>query len=127
MMNRNPISILLVDDDADTQQIIAMIASHFEYPLAIASTAKAAMDQLSGISPDIVMLDIFLPDSSGYTALNEIRSVTFDHPPKVVAITAYYTTDTQAKMLSYGFDGYLPKPISALTLIPYLQNLVSGN
>ena len=122
-----PTSILLVDDDLDTQVIVAMIINHFKYSLTIASTAQDALNQLSKSMPDIVMLDILLPDISGYAALGKIRDLSSEHPPKIIAITAYYTTDTAAKMLDYGFDGYLQKPIIAATLIPCLQNQVSNN
>jgi len=123
-MSASPFSVLLVDDDTDTQQIVRMIMDHYKHPITIAHNADAAFRQLSKSTPDIIMLDIYLPDASGYDTLKVIRATVFEHSPKVVAITAYYTTDTAADMFKHGFDGYCRKPIIASQLIQYLQDVI---
>jgi CheY-like chemotaxis protein len=128
IMNVNPLSILLVDDDPDTQQIVRLIMDHHKYPLTIAPNAQTALKLLSNANdtPDVVMLDIYLPDGNGYDTLKAIRKSIREHPPLVVAITAYYNFEIEAEMVARGFDGYLRKPFSAVQLVPYLQTLVSA-
>jgi two-component system KDP operon response regulator KdpE len=119
---------MLVDDDPDTQQIIRLIMNHHQYPLIIAPDAQTALNEISSgkDSPDVVMLDIYLPDGNGFDTLKAIRKAAHGRLPKIVAITAYYNSEVENEMVARGFDGFLRKPLSALQLVPYLQSLVGS-
>jgi CheY-like chemotaxis protein len=126
-MAETPLSVLLVDDDEDARNVFKMIVEHHNLQLAIAEDAEAAFHHLADHTPDVIVMDIFLPGVDGYQAFNYIRKHALAPTCAVVATTAYYTTDTQREVASWGFNGYLPKPFDSATLVPYLEEVVSQN
>lgn len=126
MNNSSPISVLLVDDNRETQDIVRLIMDHHGCPLTIASNAEAALEQLQTNIPDAILLDILLPDMNGYETLHAIRNAHLPHMPKVIAITGNYTDETPTVMKMRGFDGYLPKPLVPTEVVPYLRALIAS-
>jgi len=120
---KNP-HIVLIDDDKDTQTVIKTIMDYNKYPITIFSTAQEALDHLSQIPrPDLVILDLYLPDSDGFQALKRIRQHWPDIP--VVATTAYYTDSTPTDIENGGFQGLLTKPYKSGAMIDYLQQILN--
>jgi two-component system, OmpR family, response regulator len=115
-------SVLLVDDDPDTQSFFRDALEHHGIELNTASDFGGTFEALDQHIPEVIVLDIFLPDTDGYQLLSKIRSQQITCP--VVAITGYYTTDTEGDTLKRGFDGCLLKPIDPQELIAYLRALV---
>jgi CheY-like chemotaxis protein len=126
-MTNKPISVLLVDDDPDTRNVFQLVMDHYQLQLTVAEDAETALNYLRANTPDVIVMDIFLPGIDGYQALHQIRKHALVPDCRVVATTAYYTTDTQKDVLAWGFSGYLPKPLNPAQLVPYLQQIVSGN
>jgi len=121
-MNK-PLNILLVDDDPNMQDLFKLVMDHYGIDLEIASDQTTALASLEENTPDVIVLDIFLPGTDGYTLLRKIRAL--QQPPQCsfVATTAYYTTDTPAQIQQAGFDGYLLKPLDTSQLVSYLSNI----
>jgi CheY-like chemotaxis protein len=119
-----PFSTLLVDDDADTRNIFKMVMEHYQLPLKITANADEALDYLKSHTPEVIVLDIFLPGLDGYQILNRIRKESLAPAAKMVATTAYHTADTPQAVTSRGVHGYLPKPLNSLTLVSYLEQLL---
>ncbi len=117
-------SVLLVDDDPDTHNLFQMVMDHYNLQLAIVKDAEAALSYLKANTPDVIVMDIFLPGIDGFQALHQIRKDALAPNCSVVATTAYYTSDTREDILSRGFSGYLPKPLNPSTLVPYLEEIV---
>lgn len=118
------LSVLLVDDDPDTHNLFQMVMDHFNLQLAIVKDAEAALNYLKANTPDVIVMDIFLPGIDGFQALHQIRKNALAPNCSVVATTAYYTSDTKNDVLARGFSGYLPKPLNPSTLVPYLEEVV---
>ncbi|MCU0463759.1 MAG: response regulator [Anaerolineae bacterium] len=116
-------SALLVDDDVHVQELFRMVFDHYGHTLRVAKDQASALAVLDGYRPDVIVLDIFLPNTDGYRVLQAIRATYPGLACPVVATTAYYTTDTEGDVLNHGFDGYLLKPISPQELVPYLEGL----
>jgi two-component system, NtrC family, response regulator AtoC len=122
MFNR-PISVLLIDDDPDTQLMLNMVMEQHHYPLTVAANAKNGLDYLTNNAPpDAIILDIRLPDKNGYDVLDTIRRMGLNKTP-IIAVTAFYSTENPENMRERGFDGYFPKPLNPKEFIPYLQKL----
>jgi two-component system, cell cycle response regulator DivK len=117
-------SVLLVDDDPDTHNLFQMVMDHYHHELVIVKDAEAAISYLKANTPDIIVMDIFLPGIDGYQALHQIRKNALAPNCSVVATTAYYTSDTRDEVLSRGFSGYLPKPLNTATLVTYLEEMI---
>jgi CheY-like chemotaxis protein len=103
-----------------------MVMQHHKLPLDVVGDAETAVEYLRTNSPDLVVMDIFLPGIDGYQALKQIRTTARNPQCRVIATTAYYTNDTQNEVAQRGFDGYLPKPFDSNTLVDYLRSVVEG-
>jgi CheY-like chemotaxis protein len=121
-MNGQPLSVLLVDDDFDAQSVFELVMQHHKVPFNIVGDAESALDFLKTHTPDIVVMDIFLPGMDGYQALDRIRRSALASRSRIIATTAYYTNDTQQEVIRRGFDGYVPKPFDE-GLVSYLQRI----
>jgi CheY-like chemotaxis protein len=118
-----PFSVLLIDDDEHIQELFRMVFDHHGHTLRVASDMTGALASLNEFHPHVIVLDIFLQHTDGYKVLSSIRSQYPALTCPVVATTAYYTSDTEGDVMKHGFDGYLLKPISPQTLIPYLEKI----
>jgi CheY-like chemotaxis protein len=118
------LSVLLVDDDPHSQAVFELVMNHFKLPFSMVDDAESALSFLEAHTPDIVIMDIFLPGLDGYQALDRIRRAALAPSSVIIATTAYYTNDTEQEVLQRGFDGYVPKPFDK-GLVQYLQSVVS--
>lgn len=116
--------VLLVDDDPHTRAIFELLMEHHELPFMVASDSVAALDCLKENSPDIVVIDLFLPGLDGFQTLKQISSIVSRAHCRFLATTAYYTKDTQREVVERGFDGYIPKPFVPNNFIGYLYGTV---
>ncbi len=119
--------VLLIDDDPDARKLFQMAMDHHKYPHQIAENARIGINHLetSDRDPDIVLMDIFLPDIDGYKTLTKIRQAGLIPNARIVATTAYYTNDTQQEVLERGFDGFVTKPFEMSNLVSYLESLLA--
>jgi two-component system, cell cycle response regulator DivK len=124
-MSKNPMTVLLVDDDLDAQSVFELVMQHYKVPFKILGDAESALDFLKTNVPDIIVMDIFLPGIDGYQALDRIRRSATASGTRVIATTAYYTNDTQQEVIRRGFDGYVPKPFDE-GLVNYLQHITGS-
>ncbi|MEZ4669417.1 MAG: response regulator [Anaerolineae bacterium] len=118
--------VLLVEDDPNTHELFTMVCDHFGVELNIVVDEAGVMAVLNDQRPDVIVMDIFLPDTDGYKLLQTIRAAQPGLNCPVIATTAYYTTDTMHEVLEAGFSGYLLKPLDPQQIFPYLQQMVAG-
>jgi len=123
MMSAEPFSVLLVDDDETTSNLFKMVLDHHHLPLTVVHDAETALDYLKSNTPDVIVIDIFLPGMDGYQTLAAIRKNGLGTGSICIATTSYYTTDTKTEALTRGFNGYLPKPLDTDRLVPYLKQM----
>ncbi len=123
-MTDRRLCVLLVDDDSDMHNLFQMVMDHYDHQLVIVRDAEQAINYLKANTPDVIVMDIFLPGIDGVQALQHIRKNALAPDCSVVATTAYYTSDTQADILAQGFSGYLPKPLNPSTLVSYLEGII---
>ena len=99
--------VLFIEDEADLR---SAYRRYFEsrYEMAFAGTGAEALPQLSNFQPDVIVLDMRLPDTDGIDLLRQIRT---DHPDLPVVITTAYTSvEPLVEVLGMGHSGYLVKP-----------------
>ncbi len=123
-MSKQDLSVLLVDDDPYSQGVFELVMKHHNLAFTVLDDAETALDYLKANSPDIILMDIFLPGLDGYQALDRIRRMAPVPSCRVIATTAYYTRDTQQEVLKRGFDGYVSKPFDK-NLVNYLQTILN--
>ena len=118
-------SVLLIDDDPHTRMIFKLVMAHHHLKLTALADAESAIDYLRDNDPDVIVMDLFLPGMDGYKALDRIRQMKRGRKAKIVATTAFYSSDTQQAIVGRGFDGYLPKPFETKNIVTYLQSIVA--
>lgn len=121
-MSEHSLSVMLVDDDPYVGDLFRLVLEHHEWNVMIAENADQAIEYLKHSSPDIIVLDLFLPDRDGYQTLVAMRALPQSSKSLFIATTAYYTFDTQQEVLEYGFDGYMPKPFGPAELAENLRS-----
>ena len=110
------VRVLVAEDDKYGRAAVKMMLSD-RCDLYLAVNGRDAVDQFCTQSPDIVFLDIMMPEMDGYQAFNEIRKQGGGRDVPVIALTAKAMADDREKLLAFGFTDYLSKPIDEDKLI----------
>ena len=113
--------ILMVDDDVDLNALVTEYLARFGHRLVTATTAAGGMAQLRRERPDLVILDIMLPDTDGLTLCREIRRE-FDVP--IIMLTARGEVADRVLGLELGADDYLSKPFEPRELVARIQSVI---
>lgn len=101
--------ILVVDDNADAATALALLLRAMGHEVFVAHEGRAALADLSRIRPDIALLDIAMPDMSGYELARQIRS-RVGAAVRIVALTGFGLAEDRARALEAGFDQHMVKP-----------------
>jgi two-component system, OmpR family, response regulator len=108
-------TIIVIEDDKEIQQYIAKVLNDHGYTVYPATTASEGMKLVGEISPDLVLLDLDLPDVRGETVCKELKE---DYPElKIIMLTGMARPEDMARGLDLGADDYIPKPFSADVLL----------
>ena len=113
--------ILMVDDDVDLNALVSEYLAKFGHKLQTATTAAKGMAALRRGLPDLVILDIMLPDTDGLTLCREIRDE-FDVP--IIMLTARGEVADRVLGLELGADDYLSKPFEPRELVARIQSVI---
>ncbi len=124
-----PIRVLLVDDSTLLRQGIKTVLTNKGANSGIvvageAHTVAEAISQSERLKPDVVLLDLRLPDGSGLTACEEITHQS--HSPKVLILTSDISDELISKSIAAGAEGYLMKEIEPAALIDSIQRAAQG-
>ncbi len=112
-------SIYVVDDDSDMREVLSL-ALEPKFQVKAFSTAGSAIEVIKDDPPDLVLLDIGLPDMSGVDALREIKKL---HPEAlVIMVTASTDIDTAISTMKLGASDYMTKPINVDALEVSVRN-----
>ncbi len=109
---------LVVDDEADSAEMMATLIAMEGFTVATAGSIRDAKKQLALQEPDIVLLDLMLPDGSGMQLLDDGKSLA---NTEVVLITGHASLETSIQALRLGAVDYLVKPVN----MKQLQGILS--
>ncbi len=121
--------ILIVDDDADSQEITAFSLKQAGATVTAVSSGAAALQAIAQSPPDVLVSDIGMPDMDGYMLMQEIRKQPAEQikPIIALALTAYAGEVDQQQSLAAGFQRHLTKPIDPDTLIAMVSELLAAS
>jgi CheY-like chemotaxis protein len=108
--------IAVVDDNADNRLIIRTILED-QYDIVEYSSGIEAIEGFRKSKPDVVILDISLPEMDGTEILRRIRDDSYLHDLPVIALTAHAMVGDREKYLSAGFNDYVAKPILDMNVL----------
>ena len=105
--------ILVVDDDKIIVETIvqALEEDEFGYEMISASDGFEAGLQVNHFKPDLMILDIMMPDINGYEVCQKLKSVSETQDIKIIVLSAYLDDDAFKKMKEYGADACFSKPL----------------
>ncbi|HEY1404504.1 MAG TPA: PAS domain S-box protein [Pyrinomonadaceae bacterium] len=117
--------VLVVDDEPDTRDLLAVVLTSCGAQVIQASTAAEAFDQIERECPDVLITDIGMPDEDGYSLLARIRQLPAERGGKIpaVALTAYARAEDRVRALRSSFQMHVAKPVEPAELIAIIANL----
>jgi CheY-like chemotaxis protein/anti-sigma regulatory factor (Ser/Thr protein kinase) len=107
------IQVLVVDDDPDTLELVAILLSQYGATVTTATTAAEALTALASFQPDVLISDIGMPDVDGYALIRQIRARPAGPGGQLpaIALTAYAREDDQQRALASGYQQHVAKPL----------------
>jgi len=118
--------VLIVDDELSILVPLKFLLEKNNYRVDLAQSGKDALDMITQSKPDLVLLDIMLPDLDGYEIFQMIREHSEWDDIKVIYLSAKNRDVDIAKGLNLGVDAYVTKPFSNAELLDKIDYLVSS-
>lgn len=119
------LTVLLVDDEADTRQMLCELLEQCGSSVLLAASAKEGLAELDRASPRVIVCDIGMPDTDGYWFIEEVRKRPPDKGGRTVAVavTAYAAPEDRRRALRLGYQMHLSKPVEPAEFLAVLANL----
>jgi CheY-like chemotaxis protein len=119
-------AVLVADDDADARELLEFLLREAGGTVRVASTANEALDILVEWTPNVLLLDLAMPETDGYSLLSRIRGEARLRAIPAVAVTAKaYPTD-RARCIDAGFAEHVTKPYDGEALLDLVARLGRG-
>jgi two-component system KDP operon response regulator KdpE len=115
------VKILVIDDDEGMTELLSLLLSPVPYEVIIANSGSEGIELIKKYSPDVIILDLMMPEMNGWITCKQIRE--FSDVP-ILILSAMDVPGIVAQALDVGADDYLVKPVSSGTLIAHLNKLV---
>jgi two-component system cell cycle response regulator DivK len=104
-------TILYVEDNADNRTLVRRILMAEGYNLLEAANAMQALELLKNTQPNLILMDINMPDMDGYSLTTKIKETPGLESIPIIALTANVMRGDRERSLEAGCDGYIQKPI----------------
>ncbi len=114
--------VLIVDDNVDSADSLAMVLKFDGHETERVYTAYDALERTISFNPDVVLLDIGLPEIDGYEVALRLRALPGFERLRLVALTGYGQPEDRARTRAAGFDAHLVKPVE----FPALERAIAG-
>ena len=120
---RQPLRVLIVDDDRDALLTLGLLLREAGMYVHLLRAGAHVMEAVTSFRPDVVVLDLVLPDRSGLEIAEEITLRYGDERPVLIAITAYSSDPDRRLAKAAGFQDFISKPYDPQTLLRRLAAL----
>jgi two-component system OmpR family response regulator len=114
--------VLVVDDEPNIADVISIALRYNDYEVSIAASGQAALEAVEEFRPNLVVLDVMLPDLDGFAVAKRLRERADETP--IVFLTARDTTDDKVRGLTLGGDDYVTKPFSVEELLARIATVL---
>lgn len=110
--------ILAIDDDTAMTELLTLLLQSHKYTIYTANSGQEGIALIPKIKPDIILLDLMMPEMDGWETCEKIR--TFSNTP-IIILSALNNPGMVAKALDAGADDYLTKPVPSSILIAHIK------
>jgi len=118
--------ILIVDDDPQIRDVLTQMLSAHKYETETASSGFSAGAKVATFKPGLIILDLLMPDMSGFEVCRLLKGDPDTSNIKILAITGYDTEENRDKIMKAGADDYMTKPLSKDALLGRVAGLLNG-
>lgn len=118
-------TILYVEDNPDNRMLVRRILLSEDYSLLEATNASEALEVLKSNKPDLILMDINMPDVDGYTLTAQIKKMPGFESVPILALTANVMRGDREKVLEAGCDGYIQKPLDFDELLNEVERFLT--
>ena len=119
--------VLLVEENRAISRLITVILASAGFSLDSVTTGAHALDAIRRTQPDLVLLDLELPDTDGFHVLQSIRAQDNATEPRVVAFTSHTEHDIMKEVQRAGFDGYISKPVVPDDFVEKIEQILASD
>ena len=116
--------VLLVEDQEDNRVLARKLLERAGFQVTEAVDGRQALEQAAALKPDLILLDISLPEVDGFTVARTLRATPELTSLLVVALTAHAMDGDRARALEAGCDEFMTKPIDVPRFIPTIRRLL---
>jgi len=117
-------SILIVDDERDNRELLDIILVREGFRVLTAGSGEEALASVAVEQPDLILLDLMMPDMSGYDVMAKIKSNPSTTAIRIVILTALCDDATRVRALMAGAEDLVTKPISHVELCARVATLL---
>ena len=110
-------NIVVVEDNAAIRKLFCTLIKKHGFEVTDFANGESALKELPNLKPDLMVLDILLPDINGTDLISKIRAIPNCANVPAIAVTGFATDQDAAKFKELGFNGYLAKPINTDSFI----------
>lgn len=120
-----PEKILVVDDDVDTLRLVGLMLQRQGYQIVAASNGHQALTLAQSENPDLILLDVMMPDMDGYEVTKRLRSEASTATTPIIMFTAKTQLDDKVAGFEAGVDDYLTKPTQPRELFAHVKAVLA--
>ena len=117
--------ILIVDDDPQVRKLLAVMLSSKKYETETASSGFEAGAKVVKFKPDLILLDLFMPEMSGFEVCRQIKKDPETYHIKILALTGYDSKVNRERIMEAGADDYMAKPVMRDVLLRHVEDLLN--
>lgn len=118
--------ILIAEDNAEIRTLVSSILVEEGHKVGVAQNGQQALDMMLDDAPDVLVLDIMMPQMDGYTVLKELKSSGIKETMKILILTAKTSESDWVRGYKLGADSYLTKPFDTDELINGIEDLLAS-
>ncbi|MCM2264547.1 MAG: response regulator [Desulfuromonadales bacterium] len=119
-------NILIVEDEESLLKLESVLLSSRGYNVSGVADGQAALDAIGSIKPDLVLLDIMLPEVDGFEVCRQIKNNEATKHIPVIMLTAKKSREDIARGEQVGADWYMVKPFKSALLVETVKRFLSG-
>lgn len=117
-------TVLLIEDNAQNRYLATFLLEHHGYKVIFAEDGPRGITMAHNFAPDLILLDIQLPQMDGYAVAQALRAIESLRTTPIVAVTSYAMVGDREKALASGCTGYIEKPINPETFIQDIRHFI---
>jgi DNA-binding response OmpR family regulator len=116
--------VLVVDDEPNIVMSLEFLMRRAGFEVAVARNGREALEALDGTPPDLLLLDVMMPEFDGYEVCERVRSRAEWNQTKIIMLTARGRDIERERGLSLGADAYVTKPFSTRDLVEQVKRML---